>query len=74
MIVKIGLNIPDASRTTLEDIIIGNTPDCDKSADKRSDKRAWLVKFFNQWIKFGGHINIEFDTEKGTAKVLKAEQ
>jgi hypothetical protein len=33
-----------------------------------------LQEFAGQWIKYGEYANIEFDTEKGTATLLKPDE
>lgn len=39
--------------------------------DYPEDQREEMEEFANKFLAFGEYVDIEFDTEKGTAKVVK---
>lgn len=63
--------ICDEATRELADFV--NDLDYDKQRERRSD-RAWAALDKAGWLTPRGYVRIEFDTEAGTARVLKRDE
>lgn len=64
----ISMKTPDAVNLACEQATTSYTDDDEKVVDE--DKIEELEELCSKWFKYGECVNIEIDTETGTAKVL----
>ena len=68
------LKDPDGPSDGIEDAARESLPeglDADEARGVREQREQRLKDFVRQWLEYGEYARIEFDTEAGTATVLK---
>ncbi len=68
MILKVTFKTPDAVDDAIDGFFESGPPFY--TAEERIDLRQRMDNATKQWVEFGEYIEVEFDTEKGTATVL----
>lgn len=63
------------------EFVIQNVIDCDEHLENIEDEEEWsdaefafkaeLKEFTEKWVRYGEYIDVEFDTDAGTATVLE---
>ena len=73
MIFTATFKTPDVLENTISDIVKHDTyhiRDLDEREATKEVITSQLTKFAQKWVRYGEYITVEFDTEKGTCKVL----
>lgn len=61
---------PDALNYAMDDLRTILIEDGVSDEDDREDLIEQARDFANRWMRWGEYIDVEFDTEEGTAKVV----
>lgn len=67
---RVTMKNPDALDYALEDLEEQMIEHAFLDKDEREEEINKARDFANRWIKWGEYIDVEFDTEKGTATVV----
>jgi len=73
MIFTVTFKTPDCVQDSVTEVAIQETfniENTDDREDKQNEIIRELKKFTEKWVRYGEYIIVEFDTEKGTCKVL----
>jgi hypothetical protein len=77
---SVSLKTPDALDDGIQEFLDGQEP-TEQELEDYGDREGWedakreaLTKFASKWFRWGESVELEFDTEKGTAEVKVVKQ